>query len=198
MLVAIGYDGASRRAHDYVPVHAQGDGHSAGGAPAFRRFLLNDVRAAIATRWPVDTARQTLMGHSLGGLFVLTTMFEAPHAFQTWVASSPSVWWHAGYLLTAAQRFAKDGVRPAVGIRVLLSAAEYEQALAPAEHQLPESERNTLLQTRASRAMVEGNRALAHVLAGVAGLSVNFRFLTGETHRSAWLCAAAYALHEPL
>ena len=198
MLVAIGYAGASRRAHDYVLVHTKLNGQTAGGAPAFRHFLLNDVRTAIAARWPVDMTRQTLMGHSLGGLFVLTTMFEAPHTFQTWVASSPSVWWHAGYLLTAAEQFAKARARPAVGIRVLLSAAEYEQALTPVEHQLPEVERNALLQTRASRAMVDGNRALGIVLAGAAGLSVNFHFLVGQTHRSAWLWAAAHALREPL
>ena len=193
MLVAIGYAGASRRAQDYAPAHTRPDGTAAGGAVAFRRFVLDEVRARISARWPVDAARQTLMGHSLGGLFVLDTLFEAPDSFQTWVASSPSFWWQAGYLPAAAPSFVQHGPHPLASTRVLLSAAEHDQTLTPAELLLPACEREALLQTRIGRNMVDGNRALADRLATVSQLAVTFRLLPGETHRSAWPCAAAHA-----
>ncbi len=193
MLVAVGYTGASRRAHDYAPECIDAHEAKAGGAAAFRQFLLGAVRQAVESRWPVDPARQTLMGHSLGGLFVLDTLFCQPGAFGTWVASSPSVWWRSGYLSVAAARFAASGVHAIEGTRVLLTAAEYDQSLTPAEERLPDQAREDLLNTRIERAMVDGNRELARVLSGVSGLTVHYRFLPGETHRSAWPCAAAHA-----
>ena len=193
VLVAVGYPGASRRAHDYAPEHVDAQDVKSGGANAFRHFLLGDIRRVVEARLPIDRERQTLMGHSLGGLFVLDTLFCRPDAFRTWVASSPSVWWRSGYLPGAARRFVDSDVPVADGTRVFLTAAEYDQTLTPAEKQLPEQARQELLNTRIGRAMVDGNRDLAGVLAGVRGISVHYRFLPGETHRSAWPCAASHA-----
>ena len=70
-----------------------------GGADLFRRFLIEELRTAIAADWPVNADDQTLYGHSLGGLFVLETLFAHPASFRGFVASSPSIWWnHRGLL----------------------------------------------------------------------------------------------------
>lgn len=114
LLVGIGYPGASRRHIDYAPTGVD-------GSQPFRQFLLNDVLPLIQRTFSVDASRQTLMGHSLGGLFVLETLFEqwaAPGrgAFQRYVASSPSVWWQEGHLPARAARFvAQQTTAPAHG-----------------------------------------------------------------------------------
>lgn len=213
VLVAIGYPGASRRGTDYAPEREQALAGRQGGAPAFRRFLLDTVCPLIAAELPIDRRRQTLMGHSLGGLFVLETMFEQRLAgithvsevpgFETFVASSPSVWWADHYLVQAAARFVLAAqtidmadVRAQQAAHVLLSSAEYEQVLSPAEQRLPLDQRSVLMQTRQSRRMVDGNRALAASLASVPGLAVSFRFFEDETHRSAWPRAIAHAMRD--
>ena len=62
-----------------------------GGAEAFRRHLLDEVRPFIEARYAVG--RSVLMGESLAGLFVLDTFLRTPDAFDDYVAVSPSLWW---------------------------------------------------------------------------------------------------------
>ena len=213
VLVAIGYPGASRRGIDYAPEREHSPAGRQGGAAAFRRFLIETVCPLIATELPIDRRRQTLMGHSLGGLFVLETLYEqrlagVTHAsevpgFETFVASSPSVWWADHYLVKATARFAQVAqntnmadVRSQQAARVLLSSAEYEQVLSPAEQRLPPDQQSVLINTRNTRRMVDGNRELAATLAGVPGLAVTFRFFEDETHRSAWPRAITHAMRD--
>ena len=219
VLVAIAYPGASRRATDYAPV-APGEPH------AFRRFLIDEVCPLIQRTFDVNASEQTLVGHSIGGLFVLETLFEqfalpGRGAFRRYVASSPSVWWRDGHLPGAAQHFVRacsssqklasiqpaspaqasaahtpaHGEAPTIGLT--LSAAEYDEALSPAEQTLPLIERDILANTRRTRRMVQGNRELAALLAQVAGLAVDFRVFDAETHRSVWPRAITYAMRAP-
>jgi len=69
----------------------------AGGAAAFRRFIAEEVRPFIESRYPA-APRTVLMGESLAGLFVIDTMLETPALFDDYVAISPSLWWDAGRL----------------------------------------------------------------------------------------------------
>ena len=69
----------------------------AGGAGAFRRFIAEEVRPFIESRYPA-APRTVLMGESLAGLFVIDTMLETPALFDDYVAISPSLWWDAGRL----------------------------------------------------------------------------------------------------
>ncbi|BBP93511.1 hypothetical protein BsIDN1_71290 [Bacillus safensis] len=57
-------------------------------------FLEKIVKPYIEQRFPINQSRQTLFGHSLGGLFVLHTLFEHPDAYQTYIAGSPSIHWN--------------------------------------------------------------------------------------------------------
>ncbi len=206
VLVGIAYPGPSRRAADYGPAEA-------GRPHAFRRFLLDEVCPLIQRTFDVNAGQQTLMGHSIGGLFVLETLFEqfaqpSRGAFERYIASSPSVWWRDGHLPAAAQAFVdaatasvevphRDATPPATGIApitLLLSAAQYDEALSPAEQALPLVERDVLAHTRRTRRMVQGNRELADMLARVPGLRVEFCEFERETHRSVWPRAIAHAL----
>ena len=62
-------------------------------APLERVKILFQVQALSAQGAPLNLARATLFGHSLGGLFVLETLRADPTLFARWVAVSPSLWW---------------------------------------------------------------------------------------------------------
>ena len=68
-------------------------GGTTGGAPAFLRFLEDELKPFIAAHYPIDAADQTLTGMSLGGLFTLYAFFAAPQNFARYAAFSPSLWW---------------------------------------------------------------------------------------------------------
>ncbi len=65
-----------------------------GGAAAFLEFLADELMPFVAANYAVDAQDQTLLGFSLGGLFVLNTLFTAPTAFKRYIAGSPGLSWH--------------------------------------------------------------------------------------------------------
>jgi predicted alpha/beta superfamily hydrolase len=67
--------------------------YPSGARDQFRAFLLDELKPAIGKRYKVDPLRQTLYGHSLGGLFALHLFYSHPGAFRTVIAASPSIWW---------------------------------------------------------------------------------------------------------
>lgn len=67
--------------------------HQSGGGEAFHRLIADQVLPILAEGAPLNVERATLLGHSLGGLFVLETLEADPALFARWVAISPSLWW---------------------------------------------------------------------------------------------------------
>ena len=62
-----------------------------GAATEFLAFLNQEVQPYIQQHY--RTAEQSiLVGHSIGGLFVLNSLLNAPNSFDNYVAISPSVW----------------------------------------------------------------------------------------------------------
>ncbi|MGH6633904.1 MAG: alpha/beta hydrolase, partial [Sphingopyxis sp.] len=139
--------------------------YPSGGRDAFRDFLLGELKPAIAKRYAVHPVRQSLYGHSLGGLFALHLFYSHPGAFDTIVAASPSIWWDDQAILTEEAawrtRAEKDG-KAARRTRMLLIAGEFE--------------------TEGS--IAQDSAALAARLAPLssAGLRSEFLLLDGETH----------------
>ncbi|QNH77889.1 alpha/beta hydrolase [Pseudomonas protegens] len=115
LLVAVGYQTPLRiernaRTYDYTPQQPgqalQQDpltGQPSGGAQAFLQLLRERMRPAVAAQAPIDSAQQTLWGHSYGGLLVLQALFSQPQAFRHYAAASPSLWWGDGLILPQAQ-----------------------------------------------------------------------------------------------
>ncbi|WP_162301954.1 alpha/beta hydrolase [Croceibacterium ferulae] len=152
------------------------DRPDAGGAGGFLRFLLEEVRPAVAARVSVDESRATLLGHSLAGYFTLWVLATAPAAFRTYAAISPSTWWDRPLLDEALARASGDR-------RVLVCIGEWEDALPPWQARAPGAAE--ALARRQARQMVTGAREIAALLAGVLGEErVQFRLLPEEDHAS--------------
>ncbi|MEW5688386.1 MAG: alpha/beta hydrolase-fold protein [Pseudomonadota bacterium] len=200
VVVAIGYVGQSRRSFDYTPPAppvppAPGDRvEKTGGADLFLDFITREVRPLVEADYPIDKGRQALMGHSYGGLFVLHTLFNRPEAFQTYIASSPSIWFADQQVLKAEPAFAERIRKGGLKRRLVVTVGEYEQAPPPWAASDPAARAVTA--RNASRLMVDNARDLAARIKPLAasGLAVDFRLLSGENHGSAVLPAVGNAL----
>ncbi|BBH48276.1 alpha/beta hydrolase [Pseudomonas sp. KU43P] len=138
LLVAVGYQTEQRieragRTLDYTPAltgqSEQRDpltGQPSGGVDAFLDLLTQRMRPMVAEVAPIDLQRQTLWGHSYGGLAVLHTLFTRPGAFSDYAAASPSLWWHDGAIVREVQGLQQrlGGSRP----RLLLMRGGEEPA----------------------------------------------------------------------
>jgi predicted alpha/beta superfamily hydrolase len=66
--------------------------HVKPGGAEFERFLTEELRPFIATRYPVNDRQAYLFGHSLAGLFAANILSERPASFAGYILASPSVW----------------------------------------------------------------------------------------------------------
>ncbi|PAD38879.1 hypothetical protein CHH53_08915 [Terribacillus sp. 7520-G] len=69
-----------------------------GGADIFLDWIIGELQPKVVESYPVQSDKQCLYGHSLGGLFTLYSMFKRPEAFQCYLAISPSIWWNEKHI----------------------------------------------------------------------------------------------------
>lgn len=63
-----------------------------GGAELFAKFLSDELIPMVNKKYPVAPHR-TLAGHSLGGLFVMSTLLENQKLFDNYLAIDPALSW---------------------------------------------------------------------------------------------------------
>ncbi|MDQ0418071.1 putative alpha/beta superfamily hydrolase [Croceifilum oryzae] len=139
VVVSIGYPGDKdfnlpRRFYDFtvpsaseIPPKPNGEKWpESGGAHQFLHFIESELKPLILEKYQVDETRQTLLGHSLGGLFVLEVLFTKPQAFQGYIASSPSIWWNQCDVLTREADFASLISSLSSKIRLFLTVGSLE------------------------------------------------------------------------
>jgi len=119
VVVAIGYPSGeafdmARRCYDFTIPVRQGtlpqrpdgtDWPENGGADSFLDLLQREIMPMIAGKFTLDSRRQGLFGHSLGGLLVLHALFTRPEMFTHYIAGSPSVWWGELAVLHEQEKF---------------------------------------------------------------------------------------------
>lgn len=105
IVVGVGYptDAAydARRTGDYIKPSAdprdpepQRTPLRPDGRGKFLDFLTGKLRTEIGSRFKIDRNRQSLFGHSFGGLFALHALYTRPQAFHSIIAASPSLEWN--------------------------------------------------------------------------------------------------------
>lgn len=135
LIVAIGSTTPLRidrtaRTFDYTP-RVTGDtqidapsGLPSGGADQFLDLLDQRIKPLVEHAVPVDVKRQTLWGHSYGGLLVLHALLTRPGAFQHYAAASPSLWWGNGAVLEPLDGLADRVSQSEVGLTLMRGDAE--------------------------------------------------------------------------
>jgi predicted alpha/beta superfamily hydrolase len=72
-----------------------------GGGERFYRFIKTELQPYITRTYRTDTLNNVIMGHSLAGYFVLYSLLkdmQGDHAFDHYVAASPSLWYDNFYI----------------------------------------------------------------------------------------------------
>lgn len=91
-----------RRAEELVPMpvtaNEANESEAITGSLRFRQFLTEELLPHLDAEYRCAPHR-TLIGHSLGGLFVVDTLLSAPDSFSAYIAISPSVYWKAEAML---------------------------------------------------------------------------------------------------
>jgi predicted alpha/beta superfamily hydrolase len=177
IVVGIDYPGENRRLYDFTPPGTpSGLAGAVGGADAFLSFIADELRPMIESDFPVDRDRQTLLGGSAGGLFVLHALYTRPELFQTYVAGSPALGFWDEPVLKGEEEL--GGKLRARGLRrkLIVTVGENEEAVVFG------SRRANILNDA---------RNLAERLGRMEndGLQVKLRIFSGEDH---------YTTHLPL
>ena len=82
-----------------------------GGGAAFQRFLVEELRPFIESRYPIEPGKAVLWGHSLGGLFAANVIRTQPDAFDGYIVGSPAIWAHKDFFAGIKGVAAKGGGR---------------------------------------------------------------------------------------
>lgn len=137
LIVAIGYASkelfdVKHRSYDYtlpyvgelkVPANRGSSQYKQGGADKFYSFIKNELKPLIEENYPINKNRQTLFGHSFGGLFTLYAFINHNEDFQNFVAASASIWWNDYAILKDIQNKKLDNKSNA---KLFLSVGEVE------------------------------------------------------------------------
>jgi len=73
-----------------------------GEADNFRKFIKEELIPFIENKYPV-TKYRTLIGHSYGGLFTISTLIHQPNLFANYLAIDPSLDWDNQKLLNETE-----------------------------------------------------------------------------------------------
>jgi uncharacterized protein len=185
IVVGVGYPGdapmnLARREFDFLPAHIATKPQAGipwlngGGADMFLSFLLDELRPAIARRYPVDPDRQSLTGHSLGGFFTLYVLVKRPGAFRNYAAISPSLWWDEQHLVNDMSKSPGIAAEHAIH-HVLIAVGSDETPGYP--------ERSTFMRTLGQSMLKQ------LLLAGDDHFDARYLELAGEDHQAAFIAS---------
>jgi predicted alpha/beta superfamily hydrolase len=193
VIVGIGYPGDSqfdtnRRYFDLTPktpaevVQASGrggDDRETGGNDLFLDFIDKELKPLIEKQYKIDRQKQTLFGHSLGGLFVLHTLFSRPEAFQSYVAAAPSIWWNNGSVLEEKKAFLLRYGKRTLPVRLLVTSNTDPARRRPTPGEAPA---NAPVNPR--QAAVESAGDIVAELNKIEGFKAEYRVFENESHIS--------------
>jgi len=166
-----------------------------GDGDAFMHFLCETLQPHYLAALRVDARRQTLVGHSLSGLFVLQSLMTHPQRFGAYVAASPSIWWDGARIIEEAEGMDWTGAR---GARALIGVGSHEQLAGPEKP--PEVAGDDEAAVFAEPHMVSNASAFAELMQS-RGIDCHFRLFEGQAHHAVLPEAMAAALefaHAPL
>lgn len=96
-----------------------------GDASNFRKFIKDELLPFVEKAYRTAPTRRILVGHSLGGLFALLSLFEMPDLFDTLIIGSPSLWYGNRIAFRQEKAFSKKHRK--IPAKVYLYVGELEE-----------------------------------------------------------------------
>lgn len=181
ILVGIDYDDASTpvesRNRDLTPWPHARRPEQGGGAPAYLAFIKREVLPMVEKRYRADPARRTLAGQSYGGLFGAWVLFQEPTLFDSYVLTSPSLWYAKRKMFQVEAAYA--ATHKDLPAKVYLITGEFEQPAFGAETDMVGDQRDFATNLR---------------MRGYPGLEVRDEVATGTYHETTFPTGLARGL----
>lgn len=117
---------------ELLPERVRREAIPTGGVLPFVTYLTDTLLPQVARSLPIHSRCRILFGHSLAGLAVLESLAARPTSFSTFVASSPSVWWGRGAVLTRLRQLPARGESDRPHVAITVGALEQPTARTPA------------------------------------------------------------------
>ncbi|ABS22643.1 alpha/beta hydrolase [Bacillus cytotoxicus] len=141
IIVGIGYPiegvfAGAERCYDFTPYPLSVDAPpkpdgkpwpKSGGANKFLAFIQEELKPQIEKNFTINPKKQTIFGHSFGGLFALHILFTKVSAFQNYFICSPSIWWNNQLVLENQLKFIDKWSQMNDEVRVFLTVGGAER-----------------------------------------------------------------------
>ncbi len=172
------YDG--RRLGDFTPpinspvLQELYKEYPSGKRDQFEAFLMRKLRPEISRRYDVNPLRESLYGHSLGGLFALHMVYTSPGTFHAVIAASPTIWWDDQSILAEERDFrAELEKNPSNGnrVRIEILVGELEETAVTVSDSIA-------LAKRFADLSIYGVRSSFHLLDNETHITVPSRSVT--------------------
>lgn len=95
-----------------------------GQADSFLLFIQKELIPFIENEYRVSKNDRGISGYSLGGLFTIYAMLNAPEIFKYYFAGSPSFWWDEELIFGMEEEFSKNHNN--LDAHLYMSVGEYE------------------------------------------------------------------------
>jgi len=198
VFVGIGYPGdgqfdSQRRYFDLTPKTSEevvrasgrsGVARETGGNDLFIEFIETELKPLIEKRYKINRSKQTLFGHSLGGLFVLHVLFNRPETFQNYVAAAPSVWWNNQSVLEEEKAFQAKYKGQKLDLNVMITANTDPSRRRPTPAQAEQGRAPQAEPRNTRQDSVEGSDSIIGRLETIEGVTAQYKLIENETHIS--------------
>lgn len=133
------------RVRDFTPTHITSgifldsiSAKSSGGGEKFTLFLQQELIPEIESKYSTAPYRM-LIGHSLGGLFVINTLLKHTELFNSYISIDPALWYDNAKLSKEAAQILSDKkfdnkrvfITVANGFKHKLDTAEVRKTITP-------------------------------------------------------------------
>jgi predicted alpha/beta superfamily hydrolase len=133
------------RIRDFTPTHITSgifldsiSAKSSGGGEKFTLFLQKELIPEIESKYPTAPYRM-LIGHSLGGLFVVNTLLKHTELFNSYISIDPALWYDNSKLSKEAVNILSDKkfdnrsifISVANGFKKKLDTVEVRKTITP-------------------------------------------------------------------
>ena len=177
-----GMSPAASRIRDYTPSTDNGWKRKTGEAERHLDFIASKLMPHINNTYRTNPSQNTLVGHSLGGLFGAYSLLTRPELFSNYLLSSPSFWFHDKQLMK--QFRASDFMLKSIHANVFVGIGEYETA------ELTDFGHDMVDDAKDFKAILEQKNRLS----SASSIKVKLMVIEGADHSMAFPTAAIQGL----